>query len=271
MAGERQLPIGVFDSGIGGLTVLRAIHAALPHESTLYLGDTARVPYGTKSREVVTRYALNNAKFLVHRGIKLLVVACNTASAVALPSLTNQLEVPVIGVIEPGAKRACELSRTRKVGVIGTEGTIASGAYQEALERIDPDLDVRARPCPLFVPLAEEGWQDHPVTRQVAVIYLSDWTSGQMDTLILGCTHYPVLVSAIASALDSRVSLVDSASVVAKTVADRLGQLDLTTGGEEIAKHHFCVTDVPERFRAVGQTFLGRALDQVEQVDIEPS
>jgi glutamate racemase len=271
MADARQLPIGVFDSGIGGLTVLRAIHDALPRESTLYLGDTARVPYGTKSREVVTRYALNNAKFLVRRGIKLLVVACNTASAVALPTLIDRLEVPVIGVIEPGAKRACQVSSTRRVGVIGTEGTIASGAYQQALERIDPELQVRSRPCPLFVPLAEEGWQDHPVTRQVAAIYLSDWTSGRMDTLILGCTHYPVLVPAIASALDARVTLVDSASVVAKTVTDRLEQLDLGIEGDRIPEHHFCVTDVPERFRSVGQTFLGRDLDRVEQVDIEPS
>jgi len=265
-------PIGVFDSGIGGLTVLRAIQELLPAEPTMYLGDTARVPYGTKSRAVVTRYALNNALFLSRRGIKLLVVACNTASAVALPALTERLQVPVIGVIEPGARRAAEQSQTGVVAVIGTEGTVASGAYQQALARHNASLRVLARPCPLFVPLAEEGWTDHPVTREVARTYLADWVPENLDVLILGCTHYPVLAPAIAQAVGSGVSLVDSATVVAQAVAAQLDQLGLRRQARNVPEDHtFFVTDVPDRFRRVGKIFLGRDLSSVEQVDVPPN
>jgi len=267
MIREDDRPIGIFDSGIGGLTVLSAIQQVLPGESTLYLGDTARVPYGTKSPEVVTRYALNNARFLTRRDIKLLVVACNTASAVALEALEEQLEVPVVGVIRPGARRAAEVSQSGVIGVIGTEGTIASGAYRRALLELNPQLTVDGRPCPLFVPLAEEGWEKHSVTEQVARVYLGDWAVQPMDTLILGCTHYPVLTASIQKVIGGSVNLVDSASATARTVAERLEVVG--SAGSSGVRHEFFVTDVPERFRAVGQRFLRAPLGQVFQVDID--
>ena len=263
------MPLGVFDSGIGGLTVLRAILEQLPAENTIYLGDTARVPYGTKSASVVTRYALNNTRFLVAQGIKLLVVACNTASAVALPALEEALDVPVIGVIEPGATRAAELSGQGQVGVIGTEGTVASGAYEKALCLRRPDLKVRQRACPLFVPLAEEGWSDHPVALQVANEYLSDWSAG-VDALLLGCTHYPLLIPAIQQAVGPGVQLIDSANAVAGEVARRLMHEGLSRESGE-GQHACFVTDVPDRFRKVGTRFLGRPLPPVEQVDLDPA
>jgi glutamate racemase len=270
MMGQGHLPIGVFDSGIGGLTVLRVIHQALPAESTIYLGDTARVPYGTKSPEVVTRYALNNARFLVERGIKLLVVACNTASAVVLPALEEELDVPVVGVIRPGARKAAETTRSGVVGVIGTEGTIMSGSYERALLEIRPGTRVHKRPCPLFVPLAEEGWDNHPVSLAVAQDYLHDFASGGMDTLILGCTHYPVLIPAIEKAVGAEVALVDSATSVAEAVAQELGRLDLTCPGDGPPVREFFVTDVPQRFQTVGERFLGARLFGIKQVDIDP-
>ncbi len=272
MTENLTLPIGVFDSGIGGLTVLRAIFEMLPDESTIYLGDTARVPYGAKSRAVITRYALNNARFLAARGVKLLVVACNTASAAALPALSEHLGVPVLGVIEPGARRACEISRSGVIGVIGTRATVASGAYPQALRRSNPDLDILSKSCPLFVPLAEEGWSEDPVTYSIARTYLGEWADGKMDTLILGCTHYPVLIPAIQAAIGSKVTLVDSASAVAGTVAAELSRLEISREpGQAPPEHHYFVTDVPDRFREVGRAFLGRELGDVEQVDIEPS
>jgi glutamate racemase len=270
MTGRDHLPIGVFDSGIGGLTVLGVIHRVLQGESTVYLGDTARVPYGTKSPEVVTRYALNNARFLVGRGIKLLVVACNTASAVALPALEEALEVPVVGVIRPGARKAARTTRSGVVGVIGTEGTIMSGSYERELLKIRPGTTVLKRPCPLFVPLAEEGWEDHPVSRAVAGEYLGDFASGGMDTLILGCTHYPVLREPIQNAVGEGVTLVDSATAVAEVVAEELDRLGLARTKDGAASHEFFVTDVPQRFQTVGERFLGTRLGGVKQVDIDP-
>jgi len=271
MPARGTLPIGVFDSGIGGLTVVRALRAALPQEACVYLGDTARVPYGTKSAEVVTRYALNNARLLTATGIKLLVVACNTASAVALDALARELDVPVVGVIGPGAARAAATTRSAVVGVIGTEGTVGSGAYVRALEAERPDLTVHSRPCPLFVPLAEEGWEEHPVAMEVARSYLDRWAGGAMDTLILGCTHYPLLRKAIQAAVGPGVTLVDSASAVAQTVSGLLAREGLVhPEGTRPPPHRFFATDVPERFREVGRRFLGAALDRVELVDIDP-
>jgi glutamate racemase len=265
-------PLGVFDSGIGGLTVLAALRRRLPDEAALYLGDTARVPYGTKSGRVVTRYAANNAAFLAARGIKLLVVACNTASAVALPALEQQLAVPVVGVIAPGARRALARSRSRRIGVIGTEGTVASGAYERALRRLDPAVVVRSRACPLFVPLAEEGWGDHPVADEVARSYLAGWTAEEeLDCLILGCTHYPLLVPAIRRAVGPAVALIDSAAAAAEAVAERLAAAGLARGaGAAPPRQRFFVTDVPERFAQVGARFLGEPLQRVQQVDLEP-
>jgi glutamate racemase len=256
--------IGIFDSGVGGLTVQRAVLEALPAADTVYLGDTARVPYGTKSAETVTQYALRNARFLVRHGIDVLVVACNTASAVALPALRAELAVPVVGVVEPGARVAARLSRTGRVGVIGTQGTVASGAYQAAIRRERPDAEVIARACPLFVPLAEEGWTDpgDEVVRGTVSRYLGPIREAGVDTLVLGCTHYPLLEAAIAAALPG-VVLVDSARAVAAEVRERFGG-----GGEREADHLFFVTDAAEKFLAVAGRFLGRPVTAAEHVDV---
>lgn len=272
MLPESQSPIGVFDSGVGGLTVLKALLKRLPNEHTIYLGDTARVPYGTKSAEVVTRYSVKNADFLVSRGVKLLVVACNTASAVALPALRARLSIPVIGVIDPGAEAAARRTKSGRVGVIGTQGTIRSGAYQRALLAARPDAEVQVQPCPMFVPLAEEGWLEGEVPRLVAREYLSrfraEGTEEPIDTLVLGCTHYPLLAEVIAEVVGPGVSLVDSAEATADAVQSLLtasGQLAAASGS---AEHAFFTTDAPERFVEVGARFLGQAISRAEQLDL---
>jgi glutamate racemase len=263
-------PIGVFDSGVGGLTVLRALMARLPHESTLYLGDTARVPYGTKSAEVVTRYSLKNAGFLLEQGLKLLVVACNTASAVALPALEASLPVPVVGVIGPGARAALRRTRSGAVGVIGTPGTIRSGAYQRELQAAATGMEVRvkARACPLFVPLAEEGWVSGEVPQLVAREYLGEFAREGVDTLVLGCTHYPLLREVIAEAVGPQVGLVDSAEATAEAVAELLAERALLAPAQGEPTHGYFVTDVPERFAEVGARFLGRPIVRAEQIDL---
>ncbi|WP_242360642.1 MULTISPECIES: glutamate racemase [unclassified Anaeromyxobacter] len=256
--------IGIFDSGVGGLTVQRAILEALPSVDTVYLGDTARVPYGTKSADTVTQYSLRNARVLARRGIDLLVVACNTASAVALPALRAELAVPVLGVVEPGVRAAIRASRGGRIGVIGTQGTVSSGAYQAALRAARPDAEVVARACPLFVPLAEEGWTDpdDPVVRGVVARYLAPLRDERVDTLVLGCTHYPLLRAAIARELPE-LALVDSADAIAAEVRARLGD----ESGREGA-HAFLVTDAPEKFLAVAGRFLGRTVTSAEHVDV---
>lgn len=268
MDGSDSRPIGVFDSGVGGLTVLKALCEALPDERMVYLGDTARVPYGTKSAEVVTRYSQKNAEFLLARQIKLLVVACNTASAVALPHLCAHLPVPVVGVIEPGAQAAVAATRSGRVGVIGTPGTIASGAYQRALLARREDLSVHSLACPLFVPLAEEGWTSGEVPRLVAERYLAALSRERIDTLVLGCTHYPLLREAIAEVLGPSVALVDSAEATAKVVARRLTEAGLRATRPAAREHDYFVTDVPDRFHEVSERFLGRRVTRAEQVDL---
>jgi glutamate racemase len=256
--------IGIFDSGVGGLTVQRALLGALPAADTVYLGDTARVPYGTKSADTVTQYSLRNARFLLGQEIDLLVVACNTASAVALPALEAALPVPVLGVVEPGARVAARASRTGRIGVIGTPGTVASGAYQRAIRRARADAEVIATACPLFVPLAEEGWTDpaDEIVRGVARRYLAPLRDAGVDALVLGCTHYPLLRGAIAAELPG-VALVDSAEAVAEEVRARLPP----AAGRE-GEHRFYVTDAPEKFLAVAGRFLGRAVERAEHVDV---
>ena len=258
--------IGIFDSGIGGLTVYQQIAALLPAENLIYLGDTARCPYGTKSRDAVTRYACENSDFLVERGIKLLVVACNTASAVALTTLQRRYAIPVVGVIAPGATAAAHVSRNRKIGVIGTEATIASGAYTEALRSLDPAVEIYTRACPLFVPLVEEGWLDNPVARATADLYLGSLTHSGIDTLILGCTHYPLLKDTIAACCGAGVRLVDSAQETAKTVAATLADAG-RAASDGPGRGSFFVTDVPDQFVKVGARFLGDAVASAVRVE----
>jgi glutamate racemase len=258
-------PIGIFDSGIGGLTVLAALQRRLPAERFVYLGDTARLPYGTKSAETVIRYALRAAEFLAGHGIKMLVVACNTASAAALPALEQAMAVPVVGVVEPGA-RAAVAGTAGRVGVIGTESTVASGAYPRAVHALAPGVEVVARPCPLFVPLVEEGWFDHPVTREVARLYLEPFAGGQVDTLILGCTHYPLLRGAIGEALGGGVRLVDSAEAVAAEVVEILGRSGMTSPAH--GGLHILVTDAAARVTRIARMILPEVDVHLELVDL---
>ncbi len=268
MRHDKHSPIGVFDSGVGGLTVLKALIDRLPQESTVYLGDTARVPYGSKSAEVVTRYSLKNAELLMEYGIKALVVACNTASAVALPALRAALPIPVVGVVSPGAAAAVKKTRSGHIAVIGTQGTIASGAYQKALSELRDDLQVTVQACPLFVPLAEEGWVSGDVPRLVAHKYLGSLREAAVDTLVLGCTHYPLLAPIISEVLGPEVVLVDSAAATAIRLAEVLAERDLLKIGLSTVERHYLVTDVPTRFVEVGSRFLGRQLSGARQVDL---
>ncbi len=251
-------PIGIFDSGLGGLTVQSEITRLLPDEDTVYLGDTAHVPYGTKSSETVTRYSLENAEFLTGLGIKLLVVACNTASAYAIDRLTEALDIPVIGVIEPGARMAAETTAIGKIGIIGTEGTIRSGAYAEAVKRIDPAIALHMKACPLFVPLAEEGFLDNRIAELTAKEYLTEFTRLDIDTMVLGCTHYPLLKGVIKKTLGPGVMLIDSAEATASEVAQVLRAQGLLreTSVVDKGRHSFYVTDSPKRFTSVGRNFL---------------
>jgi glutamate racemase len=260
--------IGIFDSGVGGLTVFKEVLRQLPGEEYLYLGDTGRVPYGTKSPKTVLRYALEAAAFLHARQVKALVVACNTASAVALEAIEEHFKVPVIGVIEPGARKAVGVTRSRRVGVIGTEGTVKSGAYTRAIHRLDPDIEVVAAACPLFVPLAEEGWADHAVARLAAAEYLAPLQQAGIDTLVLGCTHYPLLKQTLRAVLGETVVLVDSAEETARSLVRLLDERALRRLAPPRPPRFF-VTDVPTRFERVGGAFLGADLSGVEQVELD--
>lgn len=269
-------PVGVFDSGVGGLTVLRALLAALPEEDFVYLGDTARLPYGTKSPESIRRYSLQAAAALHERGVKCLVVACNTASAVALDALTAGFApVPVLGVVEPGAAAACAATRSGRIAVVATESTVRGGAYQAAIQRLRPAAVVSARACPLFVALAEEGWCEGPVVEAVVHRYLDDLFAGgpdaRPDTLVLGCTHFPVLAPAIRKVLGDGVAIVDSAQTTAAALARVLSAAGLRRPGPSApGRARLLATDSAERFARVGGTFLGRPLaaGDVEIVDL---
>jgi len=258
-------PIGVFDSGIGGLTVVEALRRELPGESILYLGDTARLPYGTKSALTVTRYTQRNVDFLLERGVKAIVVACNTASALALGGLESS--VPTWGVIEPGAEVAASVSDGR-VGIVATESTVESGAYAAALTRRRPDLSIVSTACPLFVPLVEEGWHEDPLARLVGERYLAPLIEANVDTLILGCTHYPLLSTIIADLMGPSVRLVDSAQAVAEQVAREMGTLGLQTSNEP-RDDHFCVTDSTARFRRLAEQILGDESVSLELVELQ--
>ena len=261
--------IGIFDSGVGGLTVLNEILKVLPHENTAYLGDTARIPYGTKSPVTVTRYARQIASFLVKHDIKLLVVACNTASALSLSVLTSEFSIPIVGVIEPGSRRAAAVTRNGKVGVIGTEATIRSEAYPKAIHALDPDIAVVTRACPLFVPLAEEGWVDNEVARLAARTYLKGLREAEVDTMVLGCTHYPLLRGVISEVMGEGVTLVDSGQETARSIAETLRSRGMLRASPGKVEHRFYVTDVPDDFIRVANRFLDERLDEVRQVRLE--
>jgi len=268
-------PIGVFDSGMGGLTVLRALMERLPSERFIYLGDTARLPYGTKSAETVEAYALQATRLLIETGVKMVVIACNTASSVALAPLTRQLApVPVIGVIEPGARAGIAATRNKRIAVIATESTVKGGAYIQAIHAIDASVVVVQQPAQVFVALAEEGWTESAVTIAAARAYLAPLFEGASapDTLVLGCTHFPVLVKAIRVAVGDKVAIVDSAATTAASVADALATKGLANDGKDKGRARFLATDSPERFARVGEIFLGRKIDKadVELVDLRP-
>lgn len=258
-------PIGVFDSGLGGLTAVRELFRVLPDESVVYFGDTARLPYGSKSRDTVVRFSLEVASFLVRQNIKCLVVACNTSSSFALEALTSRLEIPVVGVIEPAVEAAVGASPHGRIGVIGTLGTVASGAYPQAIGHRVPAADVISRACPLFVPLIEEGWIDHPVTRQVADEYLIELSHGDLESLILGCTHYPLIAPLLASIMGPGVRLVDSGAEAARATAALLRERGQTAPGPP--EHHFYISDEPRHFPRIARAFLGRELPPVTVVD----
>lgn len=263
-----QKAIGIFDSGIGGLTVLKELIAALPREHTIYLGDTARVPYGIRSAETVTRYSFENTRFLLAQEIKMLVVACNTASAISLDAVKREFPLPVIGVLEPGARAAAAATRNKKVGIIGTEATIGSGAYERAVRKIDPAIEVFSMACPLFVPLVEEGWFDNDVAELVANRYLASLKARGIDTLVLGCTHYPILKGVIGRVLGSGITLIDSATETAREVSDVLDKLKWKRTDGDATIRKFFVTDTPVRFEKIGKLFLGDGSLKAEQVRV---
>jgi glutamate racemase len=261
-------PVGIFDSGIGGLTVARAIFERLPGESTVYFGDTARVPYGPKSPETVRRYSLEILAWLLDQGVKAVVIACNTSTAHALGALQQVSPVPVIGVIEPGARAAIAATRGGPVGVIGTAGTIASDAYRRAIHARAPSLEVRQQPCPLLVPLVEEGWFEHDAARLIAAEYLGPLKEAAVDALVLGCTHYPLLRPLLQREMGPSVRLIDSGEETARALEEILRRSNLLAGPEAEPTHRFAVSDDEARFRAVGARFIGERLSGAEVVSL---
>ncbi len=268
MATKNQKPIGVFDSGIGGLTVVRALLERLPNENIVYFGDTARVPYGSKSAQVVREYTLDDTEFLLSKDVKMIVVACNTVSAVALDVVQKRANLPVTGVIIPGAQAAMAATRNKRIGVIGTIGTINSNAYKNELKRLHPSVNIFSKACPLFVPLVEEGWLDLKATELIASEYLFPLTTEKIDTLILGCTHYPLLKPVIGKVTRGVVTLIDSGEATAATVESVLNEQSLRNTSAETPNVQFYVSDAPEKFTSVGEFFLGKKLGVVRRVHI---
>ena len=266
MTGNRSDPIGVFDSGIGGLTVVRALMEELPSENIVYFGDTARVPYGVKSVETITRYATEITAFLLDKKVKALIVACNTMAAVAFQAIENISPVPVLGVVDAGTKKAVSETLNKRVGIIGTPTTIASNAYPNAISTYDPGIKVFSQSCPLFVPLVEEGWLDHQATRLTAEEYLGPIMTRDIDTLVLACTHYPLLKPLLREVLGNRIQLVDSAETISKQARELFEEKNLQNKQKKPPEYRFFITDAPERFREVGERFLGRTLSRLTVV-----
>ena len=262
-------PIGIFDSGIGGLTVVKQLMELLPNEQLIYFGDTARIPYGTKSKKLIEQYAIEDARFLLQYDIKILVVACNTASSLAMDVLLDYLEIPVIGVVIPGAEAAVELTRNKKIGVIGTIATINSNSYTIQIHKHLKEAKIYAQPCPLLVPLVEEGWLNDEVTIMTLKRYLPEMISGKVDTLILGCTHYPLLGKTIQKIMGNHVKLIDSGKETAKAVKRILIENNLLNQSDKIGPDKFFVSDIPMKFEEIGSRFLGKKLHNVERVDFE--
>lgn len=259
-------PIGIFDSGVGGLTVARQIEELLPNEDVVYFGDTARVPYGTKSRQTVTKFSVENVELLMRHDVKMIVVACNTASALALDFLKRCFRVPIIGVIEPGARSAVSATRNKTVGVIGTRATVSSGAYEKAIKRMDRNISVVAKCCPLFVPLVEEGWAGKRIAYDIASTYLNPLKARRVDTLVLGCTHYPILAGVIKRVMGSSVRLIDSAKEVAKEARGVLMANGLLKDSGRAGQCTFMVSDEPAHFAKMGERFLRRRIDCARRI-----
>jgi glutamate racemase len=260
-------PIGVFDSGIGGLTVVRALIERLPNENIVYFGDTARVPYGPKSAQTVREYAAQDTEFLRKHDVKMVVVACNTVSAVALDVVQKLAKVPVLGVIFPGAKMAVAATRKKRVGVIGTVTTVASNAYTNAIRQLDKSLTVVGRACPLFVPLVEEGWIDHPASGMIAKEYLFPLKLEKIDTLILGCTHYPLLKDVIATVMGEGLTLVDSGEAAAAEVKGLLDEHGMSNASKAKGNVQFFLSDMPHKFAEIGERFLGKKMGRVRRAE----
>ena len=258
----RNAPIGIFDSGVGGLTVFRAISRLFPHEDIVYFGDTARVPYGTKSPETIVRFATENINFLKTFNIKIIVVACNTASAV-LSNVKKSFNLPLIGVIEPGVKQALHISRNKRIGVIGTESTIRSKIYQKIFQRYNPSVKIFSQACPLFVPLIEEDWGRRPETKSIVKEYLSEFKNKDIDVLVLGCTHYPLLKPVIRDEIGKQVMLIDSAQAVAKDLKNLFKEKKIKVKKNGKPDYKFFVSDLPPKFRKISERFLGRKIGKI--------
>lgn len=262
-------PIGIFDSGIGGLTVVKRFLSNLPNENIIYFGDTARVPYGSKSNATVTEYSLQDARFLISKNVKAIVVACNTASSVAIEELRNTFEVPIIGMIGPGSKAALRETKNKKIGVIGTRATIGNHAYAKRMKSLDPTIEVFEKACPLFVPLAEESWIKKDATYGIAEEYLKELKDEKIDTLVLGCTHYPILTEVIQEVIGMNIKLIDSGIASAEIVKDELTKRNLLTHRNTKEFLEFYVSDIPAKFKEIAELFLGKSIEDVHKVDLE--
>lgn len=260
-------PIGVFDSGIGGLTVVKELMNILPNENIVYFGDTARVPYGNKSERTIKEYSIQNTKFLLSKNVKMIVIACNTSSAIALDEIRSITDLPVVGVLKPGSEKAVEMTKNKRIAIIGTTATISSRSYEHEIKRLDPSIEVYGKACPLFVPIVEEGWSNHKIALLAAEEYLSELKKYSIDTMILGCTHYPLLKDTIQKVMGNRVHLIDSGVATAHTVKKILEEKKLINHSELKPDYVFYVSDLPNRFKQVGEMFLNRPIQNLIKIE----
>ncbi|MBU2444926.1 MAG: glutamate racemase [Bacteroidetes bacterium] len=263
-----QQPIGIFDSGIGGLTVVKEIIRLLPNESLIYFGDTARVPYGTKSDSTIKEYSVQDTKFLLTHNVKLIVVACNSASSVALDEIKSRTDKPVVGVIKPGAEAAVIASHHKRIAIIGTNATVSSRAYEHEIHKFNSEIDVAGKACPLFVPIVEEGWMDHEIAFLTAKEYLFSLKKFAYDTMILGCTHYPLLKNVIRKVVGENVTLIDSGIETAKQVKNILTEMNLLNPSNQKPNRKYFVSDLPHKFKEIGEMFLGEKIERITKIDL---